>query len=408
MPHLPAYSAALESSRAAGAGAGFSPPVRRSPLSCLATCPMEDRREGLLHDARNLVGALGLYCDLLAVPGVLKPEHRHYAEEMRLLGSRSGALIEHLMERVLPLLGEAAADGAGSGAGLLPAEVGCPAGVGGRTPGDGWGGDAEILAQEVTVQPVSLRSVVERCAGLLSRVACGRTIEVCYGPAAAVPVRVAEETVERILVNLVRNAAAALAGYRPSCLPGKDPTGSRAGAAEGRAMGNGPGIILPGTRVSVREAGVDGLADVTPGTIRIGVGLLMNRVGEVQPWPFRRVRLAVEDSGCGMTQEQLEWLLRGSRAPGRGHHGIGFRVVRELVAASDGELRVMSAPGTGTRVQIEWPMAAMVLLESGHGAGETADAPGLPSEVQPVARGKPPVRARRFGDFSTVAKGQGV
>jgi len=391
------------------------------PLPCLAPGAIEDRREGLLHDARNLMGALGLYCDLLAVPGVLKPEHRHYAEEVRLLGSRSGALIEHLMERAIPPLGEAAGDGVGSGAASLPAEVGCPAQVGAAqveaaqvgTPGDGRVGDPEIAAQ-----PVSLRSVVERCAGLLSRVAGGRTIEVSYGPAAAVPVRVAEETVERILVNLVRNAAAGLAGSPPACRPVKDLTGSCVCAAESGVEGNGAYSPVPGTRVSVRETNADGLADVTPGTIRIGVGLLVNRVGEARPWPFRRVRLTVEDSGCGMTPGHLEWLLGGGRAPGRGNHGIGFRVVRELVAASDGELKAMSAPGTGTRVQIEWPMAAMASLESGHGAADTAETRDSHADVQsavrelvarqPVATDRSPAPARRLRDFSAVAEGQGA
>jgi hypothetical protein len=55
----------------------------------------------------------------------------------------------------------------------------------------------------------------------------------------------------------------------------------------------------------------------------------------------------------------LERILSGYRAPSRGRHGIGFRVVRELVAASAGDLRVMSAPGIGTRVQIEWPVTAV-------------------------------------------------
>lgn len=52
----------------------------------------------LRHDARNLMGALRLYCDLLSMPGVLKPEHSHYAEELRLLNTRSEALIEHLIQ----------------------------------------------------------------------------------------------------------------------------------------------------------------------------------------------------------------------------------------------------------------------------------------------------------------------
>jgi len=52
----------------------------------------------LRHDARNLMGALRLYCDLLSMPDVLKPEHRHYADELRLLNTRSEALIEHLIQ----------------------------------------------------------------------------------------------------------------------------------------------------------------------------------------------------------------------------------------------------------------------------------------------------------------------
>jgi len=52
--------------------------------------------EGLLPNAQNLLGAVGLYCDLLSAPGVLKAEHRHYAEELRLAGTRSSALLERL------------------------------------------------------------------------------------------------------------------------------------------------------------------------------------------------------------------------------------------------------------------------------------------------------------------------
>jgi hypothetical protein len=94
------------------------------------------------------------------------------------------------------------------------------------------------------------------------------------------------------------------------------------------------------------------------------VGLLINREEDPRPWPLRRVRLTVEDSGCGMTAEQKERLLSVYRTASRGRHGIGFRVVRELVAASSGDLRVTSAPGTGTRVQIEWPVTGIAREEA--------------------------------------------
>src|SRR5579875_1626651 len=57
---------------------------------------------GLAHDAGNLLAALSLYCDLLSVPGVLKPEHRHYAEELHLLANRSSRLLNRLLGREEP------------------------------------------------------------------------------------------------------------------------------------------------------------------------------------------------------------------------------------------------------------------------------------------------------------------
>jgi signal transduction histidine kinase len=263
-------------------------------------CPAAAHGEGLLHDARNLVGAIGLYCDLLSIPGVLKPEHRQYPDELRLLGARSRALIETLMNSLLARERprEVCADGQAQAAESIQQGLVAP---------DSQSGVGK------TARPVSLRNIVERSSGLLSQVANGRALAIDYGPAAATPVRVAEEAVERILVNLVRNAAAALGAGAPEC---------------------------------------------SSGTIRITVGMLANRVGEPKPWPFQRVRLSVEDSGCGMEPEQVEWLLQGQE-PSGDCHGIGFRVVRELAAASGADLQVLSDVGAGTRVQIEWPMAAM-------------------------------------------------
>jgi signal transduction histidine kinase len=308
----------------------------------LHSAPKGPRDEGLLHDARNLMGAIGLYCDLLSMPGVLHPEHRQYADELRLLGVRSGALIERLLQSALAHTGESANLGTSM---VWDGEASC-SGEAGRTIDrlqDGTTAQpCDLIPDAISKtlpKPVSLRKILERCAGLLSRVAGGRIIEVGYGEAASIPVSVDEEAIERILVNLVRNAAAAL---RTSAQPG-DPEGDA-------IVGDGLGAVL--------QRGTDPTADETPGAIRIGVGFLVNRANDPQPWPIRRVRLTVEDSGCGMSQQQLERILYGDRAPSRGSHGIGFRVVRELVASYGGDLRVMSAQGIGTRVQIEWPVSA--------------------------------------------------
>jgi len=300
--------------------------------------PEPAQSDGLLHDARNLMGTLGLYCDLLSMPGVLKPEHREYANDLRLVGARSGALIERLAEQ----LAQVRVDGCGRAVRSRSTDA---------NPTESTGKQETRIAFQLRPAPVSLRRIIERGLGLLSRVACGSSIEVEYGAAAAAPVAVDEEAVERILVNLVRNASAALA---------QQGSAAQSGAAAGKV---GQGLAA----------------------IRITVGALINRVGDPRPWPFRRVRLTVEDCGIGMDPDQLERLLKG--APPRGCHGIGFRVVRELVAGSGGELRVQSAPGVGTCVQIEWPVTVAALAES---AGLRTNAAcslvrnGLPGEVRAV------------------------
>jgi signal transduction histidine kinase len=256
------------------------------------------------------------------MPGVLKPEHSQYPEELRLLGARSGALIDALMRTLLA---------------REQSDELCPAALAGAAQPSvsQTGEDATELPKKSRTLPdssnlaerVSLRAIVEHCSGLLRRVANDRTLEVEFGPAAATPVRVPEETVERILVNLVRNASAAM---------------------ERRDSGNS-----------------------RSGAIRLTLGMVTSRVGEARPWPFQRVRLAVEDCGCGMSAHQVECLLNGGLECSHDSHGIGFGVVRELVAASDGDLRVMSALNSGTRVQIEWPMAAMSAREMENlGTGE--------------------------------------
>ncbi len=122
---------------------------------------------GLAHDAGNLLGALSLYSDLLAMPGVLHDEHREYANELRMLSDRSWAMINRLVNH---------------------SRTGLP---------------AKTQAQ-ISVLP----TVVDRCRGLLSRVA-GRTVQISYGVGAFQPVGVPVEAVERIATNLVKNAAEA-------------------------------------------------------------------------------------------------------------------------------------------------------------------------------------------------------
>jgi signal transduction histidine kinase len=215
--------------------------------------------EGLAHDAGNLLGALSLYSDLLAMPGVLNEEHREYANELRMLSDRSWAMINRLVNH--------------SRAGL-----------------------SEKAQTEISVLP----DVVDRCKGVLSRVA-GRTVEIFYGEGAFQPVSVPVEAVERILTNLVKNAA-----------------------------------------------------EATPwvGAISIHVEGVVEQVEDDEP--RRRVVMTVRDRGCGMDQSAVRRLMQTGGISSANGRGLGFRVVRELVAMSGGCLNIESQPDVGTSISAEW------------------------------------------------------
>jgi len=55
-----------------------------------------DSLAALIHDTRNMVSAIDLYCDLLEEPGVLSVPFRHYAGELRMVGGASRRLLEKL------------------------------------------------------------------------------------------------------------------------------------------------------------------------------------------------------------------------------------------------------------------------------------------------------------------------
>src|ERR1700735_2355490 len=216
---------------------------------------------GLAHDAGNLLGALSLYSDLLALPGVLHEEHKEYANELRMLSDRSWAMIDRLVNH---------------------ARAGRPVKVQG----------------EFSVLP----DVVDRMRGLLSRVA-GRTVEISFGVGAFQPVRVPVESVERILTNLVKNAAEATPWV---------------GAIS---------IHVEGVRRQAEDEGEE---------------------------PLRRVVMTVRDRGCGMDQAAVRRLMQAGGISSANGRGLGFRVVRELVAMSGGCLNIESQPEVGTSISAEW------------------------------------------------------
>ena len=55
-----------------------------------------ERFDPLAHDARNVLSALRLYCDLLAEPGVLDSDYEHYAQELQAVTETASRLVERL------------------------------------------------------------------------------------------------------------------------------------------------------------------------------------------------------------------------------------------------------------------------------------------------------------------------
>jgi signal transduction histidine kinase len=141
------------------------------------------------HDARNMVTALGLYCDLLQEPGVLAEPFRHYAGELELVTAASRRLMEKLaaMDAVLPPAGGALDE-------LLERR---------RTQSE-----ARPLGQPAPME--NLARQLHALRNLLAALA-GQGVELTISAeGGARPVAMSAEGLTRVLVNLVKNASEAM------------------------------------------------------------------------------------------------------------------------------------------------------------------------------------------------------
>lgn len=233
-----------------------------NPLPPIATT------SGLAHDAANLLVALGLYCDMLAVPGVLRPQHAHYAEELRHLADRSSSLVRGLIDR-MPSASEPKSS--------LPVPLVDPAAI--------------------------LRSFTP----LLAAIAAPAAAVSVTMPPSLPGVRFPAEALERILVNLVRNAAQAIERSQ--------------------------------ARSHLRSQAL------APGAIQI-----------VLASSAKGLHLTVEDNGPGMPMLDAAAFLAPSPLLPGARHGLGHLIISELVTATKGTLTVRVRPGRGTRFVILWPV----------------------------------------------------
>jgi signal transduction histidine kinase len=149
------------------------------------------------HDARNMVTALGLYCDLLEEPGVLYSSYTHYASELRLVASASRRLVEKLLSLDLRL-------GAAVGLPRMGSEPGsAPLGAVRPERARRWDLMPAAPINNLAAELLANRNLLAALAGA----AISLTVDAKCG---ALPVQMNGEELTRILVNLVKNAAEAM------------------------------------------------------------------------------------------------------------------------------------------------------------------------------------------------------
>jgi signal transduction histidine kinase len=155
----------------------------------------EESLAQVTHDARNMVTALNLYCDLLQEPGVLAPRFTHYGGELKHVAATSRLLVEKLVA----LNGTCTPDrdAASTKSATQPATRFAetrPQQSRHATP---------VPIDNLAAELLANRNLLATLAGPT----VGVTVDVEGG---ALPVRLAGEDLTRILVNLVKNAAEAM------------------------------------------------------------------------------------------------------------------------------------------------------------------------------------------------------
>jgi C4-dicarboxylate-specific signal transduction histidine kinase len=251
------------------------PPASLAPANPSRSTPSLAGTIGLAHDAGNLLSALRLYSDLLSVPGVLRPEHQHYATELRLISDRSSKLIRHLLTSTPP---------------------------------------SEPHLSDAPPQPSSNHAAtLHSLTPVLERIAAGAATVSVACPTTLPTLDFPADILERITVNLVRNAAEAIRLHR-SVQP--------------------PSITLP------------------PGEIYVNLSVIADRV-----------QLTVQDNGPGMPPAIAAAYLQPTQLPQGATRGLGHRIVHELATSSEGQLSIRVRPGFGTTFCVKWAIPSNMLTE---------------------------------------------
>jgi signal transduction histidine kinase len=247
------------------------------------------------HDARNMVTALDLYCDLLQQPGVLAEPFVHYGGELRLVAAASRRLVEKLTE--VQSFDSENISACEIDVAMSPTKTT-------RTPR--WKSipsePIKNLAEELLANRNLLASLVGPTVGL--------TVDVQGG---ALPIRMTSEDLTRILVNLARNAAEAMSSVGRIHISLRESNGEPENSpwVTINVEDNGPGLS---------EQVLEKIFEPDPAT----------RAGEPMAggWPMA-------------------------------HRGLGLSITRSIVEAAGGMIHAANRDPVGACFQIELPLRGL-------------------------------------------------
>jgi len=274
------------------------------------------------HDARNMVTALGLYCDLLEEPGVMATPFLHYGHELRLVAAAS----RRLVEKIVTLDAQSAARAAAAPVGLTPTGSG-PAlleleragtAIPGRDPGPITAAGVHSnrrwdLLPAVPVANLAAELLANR--NLLAALAGPSIALTVHAEGGARPVRLTSEDLTRVMVNLVKNSTEAL------------PSGGR-------------------IHIGLREQpAAQGAADCLLVTVEDnGPGI---------PADAQETIFASGYTSHGMSEGQSEGSY-GNFA--LSHRGLGLTISRSIVEGAGGRITACNREQGGVRFSIELPL----------------------------------------------------
>jgi signal transduction histidine kinase len=249
----------------------------------------------IAHDARNMVTALDLYCDLLQEPGVLASPFTHYSGELRLVAAASRRLIDKLVSidsSNEPEKHDTSGEISAAHTGLLRATD--------RHPRQWKSVPAEPI-KNLAEELFANRSLLASLAGPT----IGLTVDAQDG---AVPVHMTSEDLTRILINLVKNSAEAMSAVGRIHISLWESCGE----------GNTRWITL-----NVEDNG-PGLGDK-----------IMEKIFKPRPLS--------QDAFAGG-----EWPVP--------HRGLGLSIIRSIVEAAGGMIHAANRDPVGACFQIELPI----------------------------------------------------